>query len=82
MNKLTLTRAFQLFTLMGVILIFTTSQQVPPKDLTVKGQLSEFQNLVNCLEQSNASHLNVQAALNFVVPQLQKQLAGTTKPKK
>lgn len=82
MSKLTWIKATLLLGLMAFILILFPSQKNAPKELTVKGTLPDWQNVFSSLEQSNAPHLQVEAAKTFILTQINKQLADTSKPKK
>lgn len=74
------------FAIMSVILCLTTSQvnspKNPPKEYTVTLPIEHWQNIMDCLEKSNETHLKVKAAQEAILPQLQKQIADTTKSKK
>lgn len=69
---------------MSVILCITTSQVKPPtqKNLTVTLTLDQWNYVLDAIDKSNAPHANVKQILEWVTPQLNKQLSDTTKPKK
>lgn len=57
---------------------FNSTQQ---QSLKVEGVVQEWQNVINVMEQSNARHLEVEAAKKFIITQLNQQLDTTNKKK-
>jgi hypothetical protein len=66
--------------LTGLFIGFTPPY--PPKDLTVTLNIEAWQNIIDVIDKSNANHLQVKAAQEAILQQLQKQLADTTNKKK
>lgn len=64
--------------LIGLFLLAAFS---PSKDLTATGSIEQWQELLNVVDQSNASHQQVTKVQQWLIPQLQKQAADTTKKK-
>ncbi len=63
------------------ILTALTSQSPSPKELTVKLSLPEWNAVMETINKSEAPYTQVVAIQNLIIPQLQKQLADTTKKK-
>lgn len=49
------------------------------KELSVKGKVKDWQNVLFVIEQSNAPHLQVKEAQDFIIMQLEKQIDTTKK---
>lgn len=67
---------------LAVIAAFVTASVLAQeKQLIVKGEIQNWQLVMEVIEQSNAPHLQVKAAQEFLLKQLQPQLQDTTKSK-
>lgn len=69
-----------IFLALGLMLAASTTDA--PKTLKVEGELPAWQALLDCVEKSTAPHTEVKAVQEWVVGQLQKQLADSTKENK
>lgn len=70
-----------LFCITAFTLILFTSQTQAPKPLTVTLTIDQWNYTLDAIDKSNAPHANVKQILEWITPQLQKQLADTTKKK-
>lgn len=52
------------------------------KTAKVEGTIQDWNAVIQVMDQSNAPHQSVEAAKNFIISQVNAQLADTTKPKK
>jgi hypothetical protein len=75
-------KSITVIAIVALAFISLTSQAPKPKDYTVTLSLPEWQAVMAVIDNSNANHLQVKEVQNLIVPQLQKQLADTTAPKK
>jgi hypothetical protein len=50
-----------------------------PKELILKGDVTAFQAMIDCVENSNEPHTKVEAVKKWAIPQLQKQIDTTIK---
>lgn len=64
--------------LIGLFLLAAFS---PSKDLTATASVEQWQDLINIVDQSTAPHVQVTRVQQWLIPQLQKQAADTTKKK-
>lgn len=62
--------------------ISLTSQAPKPKEYTVTLTLQAWEVVMDVIDKSTAPHSQVKEIQQIILPQLQKQLADTTAPKK
>lgn len=70
------------FFIAALILTLTTSQTNPPKTYKVDLTLDQWNAVLDCVDKSQANHLQVKGVQELILPQLQKQLQADTTKKK